>query len=429
MTDFLQRNLLKAAVLNEYVADVNLQVEDGSGSNSEPETVQGVEAERLTSLPFPPLTKQHILNCSYHSWHPKYRTVTPKARLIPLTAPFLTYLRADGIILPEDDTPRIWSDSDSGVFSANDTQDDEASGDEDEDVAAQWRDLHQNIKSTIAELGGKVVPKLNWSAPKDATWISTTNSMDCRDPNDIYLLLKSSDFVTHDLEHAFDDCVDDGPSPEIPFHLVLRKWVQLNPSMEFRCFVRKRQLIAICQRDQNHFDFLFAMQDKLRDRIQSFFDTSLRDSFPDESFAFDVYIPPPHNRVWLIDVNPWAQRTDPLLFSWLELLTMPVPAQLPEKVISLPLKGNPSTKESDGEDSTDDSDSDVEDIFTPEFRLIRKDDPEAYAFSSTKYSAHKLPKDVVDASIGGPGQLREFAQQWKEMLAQKEQEQQDSEAD
>jgi hypothetical protein len=22
-------------------------------------------------LPFPPVTKDHILNCSYHSWHPK----------------------------------------------------------------------------------------------------------------------------------------------------------------------------------------------------------------------------------------------------------------------------------------------------------------------------------------------------------------------
>jgi hypothetical protein len=26
----------------------------------------------LTELPFPPVTKQHILNCSYHTWHPKW---------------------------------------------------------------------------------------------------------------------------------------------------------------------------------------------------------------------------------------------------------------------------------------------------------------------------------------------------------------------
>jgi hypothetical protein len=25
----------------------------------------------LRELPFPPVTKQHILNCSYHNWHPK----------------------------------------------------------------------------------------------------------------------------------------------------------------------------------------------------------------------------------------------------------------------------------------------------------------------------------------------------------------------
>lgn len=23
-------------------------------------------------LPFPPITYSHILNCSYHSWHPRY---------------------------------------------------------------------------------------------------------------------------------------------------------------------------------------------------------------------------------------------------------------------------------------------------------------------------------------------------------------------
>ena len=26
----------------------------------------------LRELPFPPVSKQHILNCAYHNWHPKY---------------------------------------------------------------------------------------------------------------------------------------------------------------------------------------------------------------------------------------------------------------------------------------------------------------------------------------------------------------------
>lgn len=393
-------------------------------------TDPGEKAQKLR-LPFPPLTTSHILNCSYHFWHPKYRTITPKARLIPLTSPFLSYLRADGIVLPSDDdsTRRHWSDSDSGIFSStehpNDSDDDD---EEDHDVADAWRDVHQRIQSTIEELDGKVVPKLNWSAPKDATWISTLNSMECRSPNDIYLLLKSSDFVSHDLDHAFDDCVSSNGKPlnveakaeaigKIPYYLVLRKYFQLNPALEFRCFVRKRKLIGICQRDLNHFEFLFKMEDRLRQRILEFFELRLRDTFPDESFAFDVYIPPPHDRVWLVDINPWAQRTDPLLFSWMELLTWGEAAAVvdgadedadgPEEIES----GTKKVRFVEAE-----IEDDAEQIYVPEMRLIQRDDPEAYNFNTPQYSAHKLPREVVDATNGGQGQLREFAEQWKEIL-------------
>ena len=377
--------------------------------------------------------------------------------MLPLSQPFITYLRADGIVLPPDDNEHTgWSDSDSGIFSSTDNaSDDEA--EEDDDPSAPWREIHQAVKLTIEELGGKVVPKLNWSAPKDATWIAATNSMECRTPNDIYLLLKSSDFVTHDLEHALDDCEDDEATggieneelstQNIPYFLVLRKSITLNPSVEFRCFVRWRRLIALCQRDLNHFEFLFPMQDKLRDKIQQFFELRLRESFPDENFTFDVYVPPPHDRVWLVDINPWAQRTDPLLFSWLELLTLPEPFSLvpsESDTISLPLtsRNNISNnlaqsaynntiltesynscgiRKSDSTLAPDTEEDEVEDRFIPEFRLVRRDDPEAYGFTTPQYSAHKLPRDVVDASGGGEGSLREFATQWKEVLAKRKQ--------
>ncbi|KAF2711158.1 D123-domain-containing protein, partial [Pleomassaria siparia CBS 279.74] len=366
-----------------------------------------------TSLPFPPVTKQHILNCSFHSWHPRYRAITPKARLISLPDTFLTYLREDGIVLaPEENDNPEWSDADSGIFSGGDN-DDEDDDDANYDPTANWRDTHERIALTIEELGGKVAPKLNWSSPKDATWIAATNSMECRTPNDIYLLLKSSDFVTHDLQHAFDDTEEepqkDGEDASIvrniPYHLVLRKWLVLNPAVEFRCFVRNRKFIAMCQRDLNHFDFLFQMQDKLRQAVQEFFDIRLRDTFPDPNFTFDVYIPPPHDRVWLMDINPWAQRTDPLLFGWLELLTLPEPAEARDEI------ADEKTQASSVED--EDEDEETIELFRPEFRLVRRDDPEAYGFSTPQYSAHKLPKDVVDAT-GAEGNLREFAIQWKE---------------
>jgi hypothetical protein len=349
--------------------------------------------------------------------------------LIELTPPFLSYLRADGIVLPSDEeqTRHDWSDSDSGIFE-NPNDDDDEDG-EDEDVASPWREIHETIKATIEELDGRVVPKLNWSAPKDATWISALNSMECRSANDIYLLLKSSDFVTHDLEHAFDDCVDDEGTPldaklkseatsRLPYYLVLRKYFQLNPSLEFRCFVRKRRLLAACQRDLNHFEFLFKMEDALRQTIQEFFDLRLRDTFPDENFVFDVYIPPPHDKVWLVDINPWAQRTDPLLFSWLELLTMP---DILDTNNIEQLSDQTTSK------NTDIPEADEEDIFIPEIRLVQRDDPEAYNFNTQQYSAHKLPREVVDATTSGAGPLKNFAEQWKEMLAKQQEEQSEDE--
>ena len=428
-----------------------------------------------TELPFPSVTKSHILHCSYPSWYPRYavssiyldivsdtdlryRSLTTKARLIRLSQPFLSYLRADGIRLPpEEVNPQDPSELDS---------EDEDDGEEAEDPSQAWLDIHQKIKSTIAELNGSVVPKLNWSAPKDAMWIAATNSMECRTPNDIYLLLKSSDFVTHDLEQVLDDCESDdedssasdaGSDSEeeldesaykakslskIPYHLVLRKTVpNFNPALEFRCFVRSRHLLCICQRDLNHFSFLPPLLSHLRTQIQSFFDKNLQRSFPDENFAFDVYIPPPHQRVWLIDINPWAPRTDPLLFSWLEILKMrggehgnPT-TDTHTSFLRLSLNGSgiasgdqsghitpPTSLSSNEDDEESIVDDELDAVFTPEFRLVNSDDPEAYSFNTPQYSAHKMPKDVVDASADGEAGLREFMGTWREIVARQERE-------
>ncbi|MCJ1268198.1 hypothetical protein MMC22_008084 [Lobaria immixta] len=394
--------------------------------------------ETLTELPFPPVTKSHILNCSFHSWYSSYRRLTPKARLLPLSSPFLEYLRADGIVLPsEGDINQISSnDTDSGTFSYPASPVSSESGDEEPDPSAAWLDIHQKIKSIIAELDGSVVPKLNWSAPKDATWISATNSMECCTPNDIYLLLKSSDFITHDLEHPFDDCESDSedddlssddltdpPESEtgrrarelrgISYHLVLRKTIpSMTTSLEFRCFVRARQLLCICQRDLNHYSFLDGLKAKLLKLIQQFFETSLQKSFSDDSFVFDVYIPPPHGRVWLIDINPWAPRTDPLLFSWLEILEMKEGEQ----------SGSVEDQELTDDDNETNDNGSEEFIFEPEFRLVGRDDPEAYGFNTPQFSAHKMPKDVVDASADGGSGLSDFMGQWREILARQKSE-------
>lgn len=375
--------------------------------------------------------------------------------MIPLSPQFVTYLRADGIVLPpEPMRPR--DDDDLDTFSD--------SGEEAEDPSTEWADIHTQVKDTIAEFGN-VTPKLNWSAPKDATFMSATNDTKCATPNDVYLLLKSSDFITHDLQHPFDDCVSDSttngddpeapaldsPIPDVPYHLVLRKYANFNPSLEFRCFVRNRKLLCMCQRDLNYFDFLFDMRDMFRSRIQSFFDEKLRDTFPDPNFVFDVYVPAPHQRVWLVDINPWAQRTDSLLFSWLEILRMKDPIGFQEEedddlnggFVRISLRdGSIMTSDEvtsgvveevenseDEEENVEEGDDDLA-PFLPEVRLVKKNDPEAYQFSTPQYSAHKVPKDLVDASLAGPGGMSEFMGKWQEILArQTMQQQQDDSSD
>lgn len=154
------------------------------------------------------------------------------------------------------------------------------------------------------------------------------------------------------------------------------------------------------------------MQSSLSSKIQSFLDEQLLPKFGEEdpNFVFDVYVPPPHERAWLIDINPWAIRTDPLLFSWRELLEMPTPAS-----------GSLTAKEEDqpGTDSEGESEEDAEEeeVAGPLFRLVGRDDPEAYQFNSTRYSAHKLPKDVVDASRSpGESDARELLDQWRKVM-------------
>ncbi|KAJ5248901.1 hypothetical protein N7468_000352 [Penicillium chermesinum] len=404
-------------------------------------------------LPFPPITYSHILHCSYHDWHQRYRPLAPKSRVIPLSDQFVSYLRADGILLPpERRRPREGDELD--TYSDEEEEDSEAS-----DPSTAWPEIHTAICNTIRDFGA-VTPKLNWSAPKDATFMSATNDTKCSTANDIYLLLKSSDFITHDLEHPFDDCVPDSdPSttaatdsviPQVPYHLVLRKFANFNPSLEFRCFVRGRKLLCMCQRDQNYYDFLFGMRDLLRARIQAFFDEKLKNSFPDPNFVFDVYVPAPHQRVWLIDINPWAQRTDALLFSWLEILRMKDPIGFEEEedstgeggFVRLSLHDGTILTSESGEEPLDDSGSEDEADdaahhegddemapFLPEVRLVKKNDPEAYSFSTPQYSAHKVPKDVVDASLAGVGGMSEFMGKWQDIMAQQMREARDEDSD
>ncbi|KAK4123228.1 D123-domain-containing protein [Parathielavia appendiculata] len=422
----------------------------------EPTASQGTLPEG--ELPFPPVTRDHILHCAYDYWFPKYRASCIRSRIIPLTPDFISWLHEDGIILADegsskDDTDTADSDDDddwepSFPASAHPRRrredgepDTESDSDSDEPASAprlppdiRFPILHAEITSAISSLGGAVAPKLNWSSPKDATWISRhPNTMKCTSANDIYILLKSSSFISHDLDHAFDDTVPAPTSGDYNPVLVLRSFFNPLPSLEFRCFVKSRSLIAITQRDLNYYAFLDSLRPQIIHRTIELFN-KMRFTFPDGNFVFDVYIPEADyddegddnddnggeerkvlGRARLIDINPWAPRTDTLLFDWGELLA---------KTVARPLLGFASDMQEgqggEGEEGLTTDDDEEEDEEEPELRLVEHDDPAAYNFSSPQYSAHKLPKDVVDASLAGEGGIREFAQHWQRITERRE---------
>lgn len=92
--------------------------------------------------------------------------------------------------------------------------------------------------------------------------------------------------------------------------------------------------------------------------------------------VFDVYITRDEARVFLIDINPYAPRTDPLLFSWEEMHAL--------------------ANEQD----------------SPVFRVIASEIQASQ--SMPRYSHNRYPKDVVGLSDGAS--IAAFAEQWRGAL-------------
>ncbi|CAM9408619.1 unnamed protein product [Ectocarpus sp. 6 AP-2014] len=239
----------------------------------------------------PAPTQGHVLNCQFGRWHPVFKHCTPRSVVLELPEDVVRYLQQDGVVLPKG----FQMSCGEGVRDDSDDEVDWGNEDEDEQDRPDFPDLHALLSDAIASLGGAVFPKLNWSCPKasltillDAAWVNG-GSLKCKLPGDVLCLIKSSTFISHDLNHAFDACTGSSISRPETFTLVLRKWCNLHPSMLFRCFVRERRLVGVA----------------------------------------DVYVDN-RSRVWLLDMNPFSGVTDSLLFDWSEdALAAPLPPRPP----------------------------------------------------------------------------------------------------
>ncbi|KAE9404018.1 D123-domain-containing protein [Gymnopus androsaceus JB14] len=265
---------------------------------------------------FPPLSSSYILSFQFSSWYPIFRTSSIKSTIIrPLSQKFLDYLNADRVFVPKG------SENVPAESTLSDDEDDVNPDEEEEEQVFAFPELDEKIRAAIKDYGA-VFPKLNFSAPKDASWILPASSpLKCTSPADVYLLLKSSDFITHDRSSSsvFAGCEQTEP---YELELVLRKWYSVDRSRELRCFVRKNVLIGISQRDTNYYDYLndTTTRSKIIDTVIEVWKTKIQPGWNAEpNYVFDLLLTRDLSRAHIVDFNPYAPHTDPLLFSYEEL--------------------------------------------------------------------------------------------------------------
>lgn len=322
------------------------------------------------------VTCAQVNECSYSSWSPHFASHIREATVLgDIPQEFIDYLNSDSIKLPparyED---HVTANSDNEYSDWEDDEEGTSNNSANENPCAGFAEFDEKVQKAVHKWK-HVMPKLNWSAPKDARWILINNSLQCMSNSDIYLLLNASDHVAHDLDgHIYDECVDKDEGPFLKPELVLKKWTRdFNPALEFRIFVRNRKILGVSQRDLNHYQFLLDLHPRLFELLEKFQTSVIRKStFPLKSYIMDIYVPAPHEKVSIIDINPFSRKWDSFLFTWHELLE----------------------KENDGEF---------------ELRLITETNMGAMA--RKEHSENQVPIEVIDALMNTEAMV-ELAKTW-----------------
>ncbi|KNB45968.1 cell division cycle protein [Blastocystis sp. subtype 4] len=237
-------------------------------------------------------------------WYPIFKENTVKTRFIRVQQEFVDYILSDGVVLPTNtdisyDDPRkcrpieLSSDSDEAEI-------------EEEEVPITFLDLENEIQEVIDEFGGDCFVRTNWSSAKDAFWI--TGSLKCTTPGHVFLLLKSSDRISSDYQLI----------KQSPFYeplIVLQRWCNYYPSMEFCLYIGGGKLRAISQRDTSVFyPFLVEKRDELASLLKAFVNEIVLPYFSVDQFEMDVYIDK-KQKVWVVNINALDDGMNPGLFT------------------------------------------------------------------------------------------------------------------
>lgn len=129
----------------------------------------------------------------------------------------------------------------------------------------------------------------------------------------------------------------------------------------------------------------------------------------------DVYVTRDQSRVFVIDFNPFAPRTDPLLFSYPELHDLflsassaSAPPSLETLTSPTPVSSTPAPPVSAR--GPDEPPPPPAAALVPELRVVTPSSNPAAQSAVPRYAHNRYPKDVVDMSEGQS--VAEFAKEW-----------------
>ncbi|PSN57335.1 Cell division cycle protein 123 [Blattella germanica] len=256
---------------------------------------------------------------SYNNWYPQFKDVALKSIIIPIDDSVCDYLLEDStLVLPEE----VHSVVGCSNFSDQEGECSDEDSDHSEIKQPSFPAFSEALKKSLASLGGEVFIKLNWSAPVDAAWITSNKSLKCTTVEDVYLLLKSSDILAKELTF-----IKETQGTHMNTCVVMKKWCDIYPGHEFRCFVVKHKLVAISQRDyKTYYGYIALNKFDIIEDIENFFKERIKGKYKVENCEFDIIIyifdivrKSRHN-IKLIDFGPFdSKKTKSLLFTWEEL--------------------------------------------------------------------------------------------------------------
>ncbi|KAF9527542.1 D123-domain-containing protein [Crepidotus variabilis] len=343
---------------------------------------------------FPSISPSYVLLFQFSSWYSIFSRHSINSTIIrPLSVEFREYLDADSVFVPEgsENTPVESSLSDDEDNLGNDDSDDDS-----EQKQYAFPELDQRIRDCITKYEA-VFPKLNFSSPKDASWILPSSSpLKCTSPADVYMLLKSSDFVSHDLDEnrVFEGCgYESNDASDYELELVLRKWYSVDRGREIRCFVRSNLLLGISQRDTNYYEFWNheETQEKIVSAVRLFWEQNIKSRWVGQTdYTFDFLFTRDLSKGHILDFNPYMPKTDPLLFTYDDLRDLFQAAQLAHDTEStLPL-------------------------IRPTLRVVDSPTHPLAAKNAPAHQHNMIPYEAAHLSDGR--NIEEFADLWKQSV-------------